>query len=111
MLRPYPFNAPPASCRQRRGDPRPISTDQPKILRSALETEAGLYSVGAWHGRIPNRRIVQERYVVPVIFVGQILHPELDLPCIVRILKCNASINGGKRLDVDRKRTRLNSSH
>src|SRR3546814_16090797 len=80
MLRPYPFNAPPASCRQRRGDPRPISTDQPKILRSALETEAGLYSVGAWHGRIPNRRIVQERYVVPVIFVGQILHPELDLP-------------------------------
>src|SRR3546814_11089798 len=84
MLRPYPFNAPPASCRQRRGDPRPISTDQPKILRSALETEAGLYSVGAWHGRIPNRRIVQERYVVPVIFVGQILHPELDLPFIVR---------------------------
>src|SRR3546814_15918517 len=61
--------------------PRPISTDQPKILRSALETEAGLYSVGAWHGRIPNRHIVQERYVVPVIFVGQILHPELDLPC------------------------------
>src|SRR3546814_2360219 len=26
--------------------------------------------------------------------------PERDLPCIVRILKCNASINGGKRLDV-----------
>src|SRR3546814_17123487 len=83
-----------------RSDPRPISTDQPKILRSALETEAGLYSVGAWHGRIPNRRILQERYVVPVIFVGPILHPELDLPCLVRILTCPASFTGANRLHV-----------
>src|SRR3546814_11679102 len=98
MLRPYPFNAPPASCRQRRGDPRPISTDQPKILRSALETEAGLYSVGAWHVRIPNRRIVQEGYVVQVIIVGQILHPELDLHIIVSISKVQASIKSEKRL-------------
>src|SRR3546814_12536313 len=83
MLRPYPFNAPPASCRQRRGDPRTISADHPQMLRSALETDADRYYVGAWHGRITNRRPVQKRLVVPVIFVGKIIHPELALTFIV----------------------------
>src|SRR3546814_6366593 len=95
MLRPYPFNAPPASCRQRRGDPRPISTDQPKILRSALETEAGLYSVGAWHGRIPNRRIVQERYVVPVIRSEE--HTS-EIQSLMRIPYAVSCLNKKKRL-------------